>query len=341
MIFTVTEKIRFCSCLWLCAESNGFSVADGNIDSYVIKRWNFRVELRHLRCFIVLAEELHFTRAAERLHIEQSPLSRTIKELEESLGVQLFARNRRGTRLTDAGQVFLVDVRRVFVTLEQARSNVESVASGYRGRLRIAVSDGTFEPRLSAWLARCREEEPEVEVLLAEMPLAEQLRGLREGHFDAGFARTDDIGDSIVAQAIWHDPLMLAVPARHPLLVHRRVPWEELARCTLVACHPEACEGCARQLARLLRALGDEPVQVQQATSLDMMLTLVASGYGVGFVTAAQMATCRHPDVVVRPIMDDTLPVLTTYVLRLADNDSAQLDRFIARLSVQEEEIIA
>lgn len=97
------------------------------------------MELRHLRCFTVLAEELHFTRAAERLHIEQSPLSRSIKELEEDLGVLLFDRDRRGTKLTQAGSVFLQDVRRVFTTLEQARENVRAIAAGYHGSLRIAV----------------------------------------------------------------------------------------------------------------------------------------------------------------------------------------------------------
>ncbi|MGO3130288.1 MAG: LysR family transcriptional regulator [Alcaligenes sp.] len=295
------------------------------------------MDLRHLRCFLVLAEELHFSRAAERLHIEQSPLSRTIKELEENLGVQLFARNRRGTRLTAAGQTFLDDVRRVFAILELARSNVLSVASGYRGTLHIAVSDGAFEPRLSAWLARCREEEPEVEVRLTEVALAEQLRGLRDGQFDAGFARTDEAGDDIEVHAIWNDPLMLAVPARHPLLVHPRVPWEELARYPLVACHPEACEGLCRQLLQLLRTLDDEPILVEQATSLDMMLTLVAAGYGLGFVTAIRIAASRHPGVVVRPIMDDSPPVLTTYVLRLRDNESAQLNRFIGRLQVSDD----
>ena len=82
------------------------------------------MELRHLRCFIVLAEELHFTRAAERLHIEQPPLSRAIKELEDELGAVLFDRDRRGTRLTAAGAVFLQDTRRLFTVLEQARENV-------------------------------------------------------------------------------------------------------------------------------------------------------------------------------------------------------------------------
>ena len=131
------------------------------------------MELRHLRCFTVLAEELHFTRAAERLHIEQSPLSRSIKELEEDLGVLLFDRDRRGTKLTQAGSVFLQDVRRVFTTLEQARENVRAIAAGYHGSLRIAVSDGAAGPKLSAFLARCREDLPEVEVRISETPLSE------------------------------------------------------------------------------------------------------------------------------------------------------------------------
>ena len=157
------------------------------------------MELRHLRCFIVLAEELHFTRAAERLHIEQSPLSRTIKELEDELGVVLFDRNRRGTALTPAGAAFLQDIRRLFTVLEQAQENVRAVAAGLRGNLRIAVSDGATDPRLSAFLARCRAEEPEVEIRLSEVPLAEQLRGLRSGDFTIGFAHTADVGDGIVA----------------------------------------------------------------------------------------------------------------------------------------------
>src|SRR3546814_7594864 len=100
------------------------------------------MELRHLRYFVALAEELHFTRAAERLHIEQPPLSRAIKELEDELGVLLFDRDRRGTRLTAAGTVFLQDTRRLFTVLEQARENAKAVAAGSRGSLRIAVSDG-------------------------------------------------------------------------------------------------------------------------------------------------------------------------------------------------------
>lgn len=99
------------------------------------------MELRHLRCFLAVAEELHFARAAEKLHIEQSPLSRAIKELEEELGVALFARTTRSTRLTRAGSLFLEHVPRVFAALQQARDSVKAAANGFHGQLRIALSD--------------------------------------------------------------------------------------------------------------------------------------------------------------------------------------------------------
>lgn len=112
------------------------------------------MELRHLRCFQAVAEELHFARAAERLHIEQSPLSRAIKELEEELGVQLFVRTTRSTRLTLAGRFFLDHVPRVFATLEQARESVKAAANGFHGQFRIALSDGVTPSRLPALLGK-------------------------------------------------------------------------------------------------------------------------------------------------------------------------------------------
>ena len=289
------------------------------------------MELRHLRCFVALAEELHFTRAAERLHIEQPPLSRAIKELEDDLGVVLFERNRRGTVLTEAGATFLQDVRRVFAVLKQAQENVRAVAAGLSGSLRIAVSDGAIDPRLSALLARCREEEPEIEIRLSEVPLADQLRGLRSGDFSIGFAHTAEVGDGIVTEPLWHDPLVVAVPARHPLLSHKAVPLHQLAIYPLVLCDPQACEGYHRELARLLRPLERPPDVAEHVSSLDMMLTLVGAGYGVGFITETRIAASLRPDVVIRPLAMDSA-VITTYLLRPAGEDSpVSVERFIAR----------
>lgn len=117
------------------------------------------MELRHLRYFIALGEELSFRRAAERLHVDQSPVSRAIQDLEYDLGVQLFARTTRNTRLTWAGEVFLGEARRVLTALEQAKRSGKAAGAGSRGSLRTAVSDGTATPRLAELLARCRESE--------------------------------------------------------------------------------------------------------------------------------------------------------------------------------------
>jgi DNA-binding transcriptional LysR family regulator len=116
---------------------------------------------------MAVAEELHFSRAAEKLHIEQSPLSRAIKELEEKLNVQLFVRTTRSTRLTRAGELFMENVPRVFIVLQQARDSVNAVTNGFNGLLRVALSDGITPSRFSTFLALCRQEEPELEIRLS------------------------------------------------------------------------------------------------------------------------------------------------------------------------------
>lgn len=289
------------------------------------------MELRHLRYFIAVAEELHFARAAERLHIEQSPLSRAIKELEYDIGVKLFERTTRTTRLTWAGQVLLNEARRVLSTLEQAKAGVKAAATGYRGTLRIALSDDINPIRLAALLAQCREEEPDVEIRLFEVPLAEQTKGLRVGLYDAGLAQATENGEGIVVQPVWSDPLVIAVPARHPLLARKRIPLEELIRYPLVLCHPEICEGGYRQIERILRTVDVEPIVAEHAASFDLMMTLVAAGYGLSFASESHMTVCRHPEVVARPLAGRAL-ILSTYLLRLNTEPSEPLSRFVARV---------
>ncbi|MBX5893058.1 LysR family transcriptional regulator [Pseudomonas aeruginosa] len=293
------------------------------------------MELRHLRCFLAVAEELHFARAAERLHIEQSPLSRAIKELEEDLGVVLFARTTRSTRLTRAGKLFLDHVPRVFAALQQARDSVKAAANGFHGQLRIALSDGVTPSRLPALLALCRQEEPEVEIRLTEVPLAQQIKGLHDDLYDVGFARADEVGDGIVALPVWNDPLMVAVPARHPLLVHKRIPLEELLRYPLVLCDEQACEGHARQVERVLRRVDMEPLVAERVASCDLMMALVSAGFALGLTGAAHITASREQGVVARPLVGRS-PMLTTYLLRLDSEPSETLTRFIERVQAIE-----
>jgi DNA-binding transcriptional LysR family regulator len=290
------------------------------------------MELRHIRCFVAVAEELHFARAAERLHIEQSPLSRAIKELEYDLSAQLFERTTRSTRLTWAGQVFLEDVRRILATIDQAKANVKAAATGYHGTLRIALSDGIAFPRLAALLAQCRVEEPEVEIRLFQIPFGQQVKGLRDDLYDAGFAQWADVGEGIIAEPVWSDPLVVAVPARHPLLTYKQVPLGEVLRYPLVLCHPEQCEGCSRQIERVLRTVDIEPQIVEHVTTHDLLLALIAAGYGIGLTSTTQIDSCRHPDIVVRPLAGQPIAI-ATYLLRPDVEPSAQLSHFIDRVN--------
>jgi DNA-binding transcriptional LysR family regulator len=295
------------------------------------------MELRHLRCFSAVAEELHFARAAARLHIEQSPLSRTIKELESDLGTQLFERTTRSTRLTFAGQVLLNDVRRLFTVLDQARDNVRAAASGYRGMLRIALSDGIVPQRFSSLLAQCREEEPDIEIRLFEIPLSQQVRGLRDGLYDVGFARIGEVGNGIATTPIWTDQLVVVVPSRHPLLAHKRVSLREVVNYPLILAHPQVSEGWYRLMESMLRAVDTSPVIAEHVGSQELLLALIAAGYGVGFACEEQLAHFHHSDIVIRPL-DETCAMVTTYLLKAESNPSPHVMRFMQRVSSKSKE---
>ncbi len=166
------------------------------------------MDLRHIRAFIAVAEELHFGRAAKRLHIEQSPLSRTIRKLEADLGVTLLQRTPRGASLTWAGRAFLQDARRVILAVEHAEARARAAAEGYQDTLRIALAGDIGRVRLSTLLALCRQEAPQVNIRLSEVPLAQLVHGLSTDLFDAGLAMIDDVDAGIVAAPLWEDLLL-------------------------------------------------------------------------------------------------------------------------------------
>lgn len=289
------------------------------------------MELRHLRCFQAVAEELHFARAAERLHIEQSPLSRAIKDLEEELGTKLFSRTTRSTRLTCAGRMLLEHVPRVFVSLQQAIDSVRAAANGFQSQLRIALSDGIAPSCFSALLALCRQEEPEIEIRLFVVPLSQQIKGLQDDLYDVGFAQTNEVGDGLISEPVWYDPLMVAVPARHPVLSYKHIPLDELLRYPLALGDMNAHEGHARQVDRVLRTLDQEPLIAERVASFDLMMTLVSAGFALGLAGASQIAANHEPTIVARPLAGGSHK-LTTYLLRVGSEPSETLTRFIQRV---------
>ncbi len=288
------------------------------------------MELRLLRYFVAVAEELHFGRAAQRLHIEVSPLSRAIKDLEYSLGARLFERTTRSTRITWAGQVLLEDARRLLASAKETKRNVAAAANGFQGCLRIGLSDGVAQPRVAALLARSREEQPELEVRVYAMSLAKQLKGLHNDQLDVAFALTDEVGAGLVAEPLWSDPLVAVLPAGHRLEAQPRVSLEDVVRCPLILCHPDKGSGSTRQIDGLLKSTRVELLIADHVPTLGMMLTLIGAGYGIGLALGTHVATVQRPDIVARPLAEKL--TLTTYLLRADRKPCEPLARFIEQV---------
>lgn len=289
------------------------------------------MELRLLRYFLAVAEELHLSRAAGRLGIEQSPVSRAMRDLERLLDVQLFDRSSRQTKLTWAGQVLLVECRRVLATVEQAIKTTKAAAQGYQGTLRIAICDSLAQPYIATLLARSREDEPELEIRVFELPFSQQLKGLHNDLLDIGFALSDAVNDGLIAEAVWTDSLSVIVPARHPLLAHGHVKLDDALKFPVVLCHPEADSGCHHQIQAVLEGATVAPKVVDHVTSLGVMLTLVGAGYGIGFAIASQVQTLQRPDIAIRPLAG-VPPTLSTYLLRRQGEPSEAVKRFMRRV---------
>jgi DNA-binding transcriptional LysR family regulator len=136
----------------------------------------------------------------------------------------------------------------------------------------------------------CRQEESEVDIRLFEVALSQQIKGLHDDLYDVGFSQSDEAGEGITAEAVWSDPLMVAVPARHPLLKHKRIPLEEMLRYPLVLCDPLACEGHARQVERVLRRADMEPLIAERVVSCNLMMALVSASFALGLTGAPHPA---------------------------------------------------
>ncbi|AZD86796.1 Transcriptional regulator, LysR family [Pseudomonas chlororaphis subsp. aureofaciens] len=289
------------------------------------------MRIRQLQYFLVVAEEQSFTRAAARVHIRQSPLSRAIKELEDELGVQLFVRDKGRIRLTWPGEVFRDDARRLLSFLNSVRARTKAAKYGFRGHLRIALTDGLAQPRMTELLAKCREEEPLTDVRVFEMTVGEMVQALKFDQIDAGF--TVHAGyqiEILIKDQVWTDRLVFAVPTRHPLLARDKLSLEEAVQHPLIICHPERCEGGYDVIHRLFRNEGLEPVVAQYVSGHELMMMFVAAGYGIGLALESQVALYCHPSVIIRSIQKE-IAEAPTFLIRSNRTASPELERFLLR----------
>ena len=167
--------------------------------------------------------------------------------------------------------------------------------AGLSGLSAHAICDSLAQPHIATLLARSREEEPELEIRVFELPFAQQLKGLHNDLLDIGFALSDAVSEGLVAEPVWTDPLSVIVPVRHPCWRTPEVPLDEALKFPLVLCHPDAGSGCHHQIQAVLHGASKPLKLVDQVTSLGVMLTLVGAGYGLGFAIALAGADPEPP----------------------------------------------
>lgn len=291
------------------------------------------IELRHLRYFIAVAEELNFRRAAERIHIDQTPLSRTVRDLEDQLGVKLFMRAPRNLRLTPAGLRLLTEARELLVQIERAQRAVRETDARFRAPLRIGVADGLAQPKLSHCLVGWRDVAPEIPLELAEMRAPELAEALRREELDAGFSFGLPENEAIVQEPAWSYAAMALLPRGHELASRHEIGLEELFAFPLVSYHPARHPGLLQQVLAMIQRHAAAPTIIGEACTLNGYVTRIATGMGVGVGDAGHVATLSRSDIVALPLREDER--ILTYLLhkRQRFGAAAALQRFIAHVS--------
>jgi DNA-binding transcriptional LysR family regulator len=241
------------------------------------------MELRHLRYFVAVAEERHFGRAAQRLRIAQPPLSRQIQMLESELGFALFDRSRRKVELTAAGAVLLDHARRIFEAIDLAVHEAARASKGESGRLVVGYPSSLAYSGLTELLRAYRARFPEVEVVLREMPPQHQIDALKRSEIDVGFIRGRFVEPTIASECVRREPLVVALPAEHPLAGRARIKLAQLALDPFVIFPRDRGPVFFDQIVSMCHDAGFTPRITQQAPQLDLV-SLVAAGFGVSIV---------------------------------------------------------
>jgi DNA-binding transcriptional LysR family regulator len=288
------------------------------------------IDLRRLRYFVAVAEELHFGRAARRLNLSQPPLSMQIRALEQEIGATLLLRTQRRVELTAPGRVLLDEARQLIARAESAVEHVRRAARGEIGRLAIGFVSTADYSVLPPLVQRFRARHPQVALTLSELTGDRQLDLLARGVLDLGLAIAPPAAEGLTARPIYHEPLIAALPQRHRLARARAVAVRELARDGFILFPRVLAPGLHDLVIARCQRAGFVPQIAQEAVQMQTILGLVAAGLGVALVPAC-MAKLRRPDVAyVR--LSGTGPQVETVAVWRADDRSPVLAGLLAHL---------
>ena len=284
-------------------------------------------ELSQLRCFVAVAEDLHFGRAAARLNMTQPPLSRQVQLLEHALDMLLLERTSRSVRLTPGGRAFLPEARRIMVLAEGAAMAARRVARGELGSIALgctAAASYSLLPRLLAFTATRL---PGIDVVLKEMVTADQLEALAGGRLDLGLLRQPLDPRVVEAVCVQRERLLLAVPRGHRLASGPEPSIADLDRQPLIMWSPVEARYFYDLIAGLCTAADIVPAHVQYITQTHTMLALVSAGLGLALVPEAARAL-HFERVVLRPVRSRRQAVAELHLVWRRDNSNPALPTF-------------
>lgn len=259
------------------------------------------LQFNQLRCFVVVATELHFGRAAARLNMTQPPLSRQIQQLEHALGVKLLERSPHAVRLSPAGRAFLPEAERLLELSHAAALTARRAMTGEGGSLALGYVAGASFNALPRIVAAASEQLPGVEIVLRDLSSSEQLEALRTGRIDVGILRPPLAGQDLQFACVLREPFVLALPAGHPLAARKRLALRDLDGENLIMYEPGQGGRMYELLSSVFHGAGVAPRVVQYVRQTYVILGLVASGVGLALLQRSATALVMK-GAVMRPI---------------------------------------
>ena len=291
-----------------------------------------RIEVRQLECFLAVAEQLNFSKAARQLNLSQPPLTRHVQALEEKLGTKVFQRTTHSVSLTEAGVLFLEDARTILRHLDRATEAARRVNHGETARLRLAFVGALLDEKLVQIVQRFRKTHPTCQVEITDLPPAAQLAAIQAGEIDGGFvgAKPAQLIKG-VAFADWNkEPLLLVLPEMHPLNQVKNLQWNHLQKISWVMVSRRAAPAFRQQFSRIVESHSLSGQIVQESDRVPAVLTMVAAGSGVTLAPQS-VKHLMASGVIFRPLPSPQ-PILNYVFAYRCKEASPALNHFLSLL---------
>lgn len=292
------------------------------------------MEFRRIQYFIAVAEELNFTKAAEKLKISQPPLSQQIKILENEIGVKLFNRNKRVVELTDAGKYFLEKAKEIVLKLESVYEETKQIERGEFGKLSIGFTGSVTYDLLPTLIQTYQQANPKIKIILTQMSSARQVQSLENNEIDIGMLVPPVESASLKLKTLRSEPFVIAIPSTHPLAAMKEpVSLLNFKNEPFIFTDRDVGHGYYDAIINLFYEVGLSPIQSQQANELQTIVSLVASGVGNAVLPASIMNYINNKVTYLKLTENNTS--CTSSMAWKKDNESATLKLFIEHVDQQ------